>query len=217
MRKADLYFFLVLLCVLTLGMLNEELFKNKPVAHEPKLIVNPLFQLVADSSNRTIEALDGKIKLSDFKDSLVDYDNFIKYHGLSSNYKAVPTGKINVEINKLVKSATSLEIFYSQEYNMDKYVMTQSQVVQYCRNNFARMIKHDTKSLFLIKGNKQKEYFVIFMCCIEGRLCPLIGPLNDRYESKLFGDNDLQVVTPIIDKTVKHLLPEWMYFKSWVN
>jgi hypothetical protein len=222
MKKTDFYFVLVLLGVLTLGVLREELFNNKPVANEPKLIVNPLFQLVSDSTNRTIEALDGKTKLSDLNDSLDDDYDLIGYNHLSKNYKAVKTDEINVEINRLIKSATPCEIFNSKEYEskeyeMDKYVMTQSQVVKYCRNNYARMMKYDTKSLFLIKGNKQNQYFSIFMCCIEGRLCPLISSLSRYNDCELFGNNDLMVVTPVIDKRVKCLLPEWMYMKSWAN
>jgi|GEM_PF-3648813 len=219
MRKKDFYWMAAMLCLLLVIMFHEAVVNEKPVAREPELITNPLFKLVVDSKNKKIQALDGKTKLSDFKDSLDDRDNFIGFNGLNKNYEAVPTGKISVEVNQLVMSATPREIFNSKEYKIDKYVMTQSQVVQYCRNNYAQMIKEDTKSLFLLKGVKKNEYFWVLVLCINGHQLDLtVAAINDfRDDCALKGYSNFQVVTPVIEKPVNHLLPEWMYPKYWFS
>jgi len=81
-------------------------------------------------------------------------DNDFKNWGLDKRTKATP--KTDLFIYEITEDAIFKEMFTG---DLDKLVMTQSQIIDFCDKYLSKLIKDSYRTFFLIKENN--EYFVV--------------------------------------------------------
>jgi hypothetical protein len=141
----------------------------KAITERPKnnseIINSSITRLI--ESGVMIEKCDGKAFIGKadkiFKSNIDnDFENF----GLNKVGNA--TKKTLLDIHEIVEDAKFSQIFPSINSDLDKLVMTQSQIIRFCEKNPALLRQGGYGTFFLIKENN--EYFVVYVSVGSGGL-----------------------------------------------
>ncbi|PKM91815.1 hypothetical protein CVU82_01245 [Candidatus Falkowbacteria bacterium HGW-Falkowbacteria-1] len=119
---------------------------------------NSVLEIVRSYDSRTIDALDGSIAIIDSEDIFRAYID-PKFKELGLDKPGLSTPKITVEVYKLVDDKKIGDIFVSFGVNLDKLVMSQSQIVFFCKRNYLRICGNEYAYFFLIK--EKNKYHVV--------------------------------------------------------
>lgn len=82
-------------------------------------------------------------------------DSDFEYLMLNDTYTAP---KIKAEVYEMEKDGTFKDIFTSLDSNIDNLVMTQGQIIDFCKNHGDKLLDTGYGNLFLLKS--RKDYFV---------------------------------------------------------
>lgn len=105
-----------------------------------------------------IGALDGQTVITEARNtfkSLVDCD-FSEF-GLEA--KSEPTKETNILIYQVTVESTFIQIFTSINENLDKIVLTMSQIIDFCHEN-PGLITRERYGLFFLTSKKRKRNFL---------------------------------------------------------
>ena len=152
-----------------------------------------ILRLISGTEKLAIEALDGKACISDAKKVFFRIDKDFKEWGLDQSGSA--TGETLVDVSEIVKDATFVQIFTGISSNLEKIVMTQAQIIYFCKKHldWLRQEKYATFFLTKVAGECSDEYFVVFVHVVpEGQLI-YVGRLGNN---KIWAANNLRVVYP---------------------
>lgn len=105
-----------------------------------------------------IEALDGKAYISDAKKTFKSgIDGDFKNWGLNQSGPA--TAETLVDVSEMVKDATFVQIFTGITPDLDKLVLTQTQIIRFCEKHPTWLRQEGYATFFLTKVGG--EYFVV--------------------------------------------------------
>lgn len=156
-----------------IAMLNE-LYNGEQIERVAEEITTPFTNQdnLKLLSTVKLKATDGKgliSKSSKVFKSYIDSD----FTNWSLNEKQKPTKIINLNVFELTKDSTFKEIFTRP----DKMIMTQSQIIEFCKNHKERL--SDYYTFFLIKVND--EYFVVRVRVNSDGLSVRVHRFEDDY------------------------------------
>ncbi len=138
-----------------------------------------------------IEALDGKAYISNAKNTFKS--------GIGSNLKnwkldqkGNATEETLLDIHEIVEDARFSQIFSSINPDLDKLVMTQSQIIRFCEKHPTLLRQEGYATFFLIKEND--EYFVVRVYVYSDGLRVYVDRFED--DSVWLGVSRRRVVSP---------------------
>jgi len=123
----------------------------------------------------SVEAVDGKVVISNSQEifRLFIDENFKK---LDLNEIQVRTPKTFFDAAEIVSDTKLQQIFFAVNPDLDKIVMTQHQIVEFCQKNRAWLSQGKCVNFFLIKSKKSifpkspNNYFVVIAHCLYNGL-----------------------------------------------
>ena len=118
-----------------------------------------ILRLISGGQNLTIEALDGERTIAEAKKvfkSDIDSD----FTNLGLNKPGLATGEMLMDVREITKGATFEQMFFSLSTDLDKIVLTQDQIIEFCEKYPAWFHQDGYSALFLIKRD-DGEYFVV--------------------------------------------------------
>ena len=120
--------------------------------------LNQFLKLISFGEELMIEASDGQATINEFKESFKASISFnFQYWGLSK--PGVATPETLLEIYELAADATFQQMFASLNADWDKLIVSQSQIINFCKK-YPNWLHPGVGALFfLIKENN--EYFVV--------------------------------------------------------
>ncbi len=118
----------------------------------------PYVKLISENTEIILDATDGSKFISEAKSTFKSgIDPDFKNYGLAK--KGKKTAKTPVDVYEITRDGTSKEIFKSFNTNLDKLVMTQHQIIDFCEKHPFWLNKNGCSNLFLTK--KGRNYFVV--------------------------------------------------------
>ena len=124
-------------------------------------------KLTSENTEIILDATDGSRFISEAKSTFksgIDLD--FKNYGLAK--KGKKTAKTPVDVYEITRNGISKEIFKSLDTNLDKLVMTQNQIIDFCEKYPFWLNKNGCSNLFLTK--KGRNYFVVNVYVISDGL-----------------------------------------------
>ena len=126
-----------------------------------------IVRLVSIDTALTIPALNGKAIIAHEKKLFEAYleENFVNW-GL--NKSGLATSQTKVQVYELISNGTLIQMFAGITTDLDKLVMSQNQVINFCRK-YPQLLSKEGYTNFLLKENA--EYFVASVCMsVDGLL-----------------------------------------------
>jgi len=113
----------------------------------------PILRLISAGEKIMLEANNGKSKIYGNDKTFNSYisNNFEK---LKLNKNSCATPETLLDVYELIKDAKFAEIFNSLNCDLDKLVMTQSQIVSFCEKHPTWLRQNGVATFFLIKKNE---------------------------------------------------------------
>lgn len=147
-------------------------------------------KLISENTEIILDAIDGSRFISEAESTFKRIDSDFENWGL--NKKGKKTTKTSVGIYELVREGTFKQMFKSFNTNLDKLVLTQSQIIEFCEKYPSWLRQNGYSTFFLIKKNK--EYFVVSVYVLSDGL--IVGV--DRFGDDGVWDAEFQrrVVVP---------------------
>lgn len=96
-----------------------------------------------------------------------DIDPGFKHWGLDVASASAATPAVRVQVHELVKDGTFAQMFNSLSGDLDKLVVTQHQVIEFCKK-YESWMKNDCTTFFLLKVGS--EFFVVYVGVHSGGL-----------------------------------------------
>lgn len=113
-------------------------------------------KLLSGTENLTIEALNGKAITSEAKKTFQSGD-FFRNWGLDDS--EIATAETKLAVYEITADVTFSQMFSSLADNLDRIVMTQNQIIQFCKEHATWLRPGSYANFFLIK--KGGKYFVV--------------------------------------------------------
>lgn len=123
---------------------------------------SPNLRLLSRNEELMIEALDGRTIITHAKKTFsVGIGSNFKNFGL--NKPGEPTPEILLDVCEIITEGSKFsQIFMSLNHNLDKLVMTQAQIIRFCKKYCNWLSQgEESPTFFLIKNNH--AYFVVFV------------------------------------------------------
>ncbi|MFA7702643.1 MAG: hypothetical protein WCX80_04300 [Patescibacteria group bacterium] len=146
-----------------------EAIKNRKRAEAKKVFFLKLF---SGSEELKLKASDGKAIIYNANKTFKSYidSDFIKWE-LNSPGKA--TEATSVDVYEMIKDGNFSQLFLSLNADLDKLVMTQAQIIEFCEAHPDWLRQEGYATFFLIKENE--EYFVVHVRVYPDGLHVLVG------------------------------------------
>ncbi len=126
-----------------------------------------ILELISEGREIMIEALNGKAYISHTKKTFVlPVDEDFKNLGLNKRGPATP--ETLLEVREIVADGSFFEVFSSLDPNLDRSVMTQAQIIRFCKKHPDWLRNRGLSTLFLTKH--EEEYYVVNVCRCEDYL-----------------------------------------------
>lgn len=107
-------------------------------------------RIISAGQDLPIGDLDGKIIISRAQDIFKSgIDSDFKKFGLDKPSR--PTKKINVVVSEMIANGTAFHIFKSLNLDLDKSVLTMSQIIEFCKNYPNWLLSERFGTFFLTK------------------------------------------------------------------
>ena len=137
---------------------------------------NNILKLISSSADALIiEPLDGKATIAEAKKTFKGYiDPDFRNWKLDNPGKA--TAETGVAVYEMTANATFAQMFGSLADNLDRLVMTQSQIIRFCEKHAAWLRQDGFGTFFLIK--EDNRYFVVDVYVDVDGLYVLVGHLE---------------------------------------
>jgi hypothetical protein len=124
--------------------------------NQPK---NPFLRLISGNESLIIKALTGKLTIAEAKKTFKSYID-LDFKNWNLNKAGQKTGQIpKTDVYELVADATFVQMFGSLSDNLDKLVMSQSQIIEFCEKYPTWLRQDGYATFFLIK--EDGKYFVV--------------------------------------------------------
>jgi len=117
----------------------------------------PILKLLSAGEKIILEANDSKSKIYG-NNKIFNYIS-IDFEKPEFNKNSCATSETFVDIYEIIEDAKLAEIFTSLNCDLDKLVMTQSQIVRFCEKHPTWLHQNGYATFFLIREND--EYFVV--------------------------------------------------------
>lgn len=148
-------------------------------------------RLLSGNDELMIEALNGRAYISHCKKTFqLPVDNDFKLLGLNRSGPATP--KILVDVREIISDMSFIEIFSSIDPDLDKSVMTQAQIIRFCKKHPDKLRDQGLSTLFLTKMGL--SYFVVNVCRCKDALFVYVH--NLLTESSCKSDYLYRVASP---------------------
>lgn len=154
-------------------------------------------RLISGGETIMIEALDGTEYISDAKKtfkSFIDGD----FKNLGLNQFGPATTETLLDISEMVGDGTFVEIFTGISSDLEKLVLTQAQIIRFCKKHPTWLRKEGYATFFLTKVNG--EYFVVYVYVHSVGLHVYVYRLEN--DDVWDGEDRHRIVTPKL-KTVE--------------
>lgn len=164
----------------------QDIIENKFVEKEKKSGRRPLkvisqtshLRLISDNSEINLEATDGSKFIYNSESTFKSYiSSDFKSYGLAK--KGVATKKTSVSVYELVKVGTGKQIFESFNANLDKLVLTQNQIIDFCEKYPTWLRQNGYAILFLTKDGN--NYFVVYVYVYSDGLSVRVHHFEDGH------------------------------------
>jgi len=150
-----------------------------------------MLNLISAGEKVMIEALDGKAYIADDKQTFSAFiDGNFKGWGLNKSSSATP--ETLVDIHEVVEDGNLVKIFTSLNSDLDKLVMTQAQIIRFCKKHPTWLRQEGDNTFFLTKVSD--EYVVIFVSLRLDGLLVSVDRLGDA--NVIFGEDRHRIVSP---------------------
>jgi len=150
-----------------------------------------MFNLISAGEKVMIEVLDGRAYISEAKRIFSSFiDGNFKNWGL--NKSGPGTLATLVDINEIIEDGNLVKIFTSLNPDLDKLVMTQTQIIRFCEKHPTWLRQEGYTTLFLTKAGN--EYFVVSVDVFSGGLG--VSVLRLGLDVVLGGEDRHRVVSP---------------------
>lgn len=128
---------------------------------------SPFLQLISSGEKLIIESLKGTTCISDAEDAFKLYidPDFRKW---KLDKFSSPTSEMMVEVSEIVKDVTLMQLFVSITPDLDKLVLTQSQIIRFCEKYPGWLREARYATFFLTRVSD--EYFVVHVHADSGGL-----------------------------------------------
>jgi len=130
------------------------------------VVKNPsILKLISAGEKIMVEALNGKELISKAKMIFTSYID-TEFTHLKLNEASVATPETFLDVYEIVNTATYAQIFTELNSNLNKLVMTQEQIICFCKKHSKWLRQEQCGTYFLIKVNN--EYFLVSVHIISG-------------------------------------------------
>ncbi len=162
--------------------------RNESVTKDSKII-----KLIS-SEKIMIESLDGKALISEAKKTFKSWID-TRFTEWKLNETDIATPETLVNVYKMVKDTTLGQMFIELNSDLDKLVMTQSQIIRFCEKHPSWLCSYGFSTFFLIKVNG--KYFVVSVRVDDG---DLVAHVN-RFEYDVVWDSSShhRIVVPQLE------------------
>lgn len=152
--------------------------RNSEAKDEVKIL-----ELISKGWGLMIEALNGRAYISHTKKTFVlpvDED----FINLGLNKRGPATPETLLEVREIVADSSFFEVFSSLDPNLDKAVMTQAQIIRFCKKHPDWLRNGGLSTLFLTKS--EEKYYVVNVCRCDNYLFAYVHSLimNNTCQSK---------------------------------
>ena len=149
---------------------------------------SPALRLVSGGKKIMIEALDGKAYISKTytsKGNVFSAKKTFKLHmerdfkNWGLNQPGSSTAETLLAVSEMISDGTFFQLFTGINSDLDKIVMTQSQVIRFCEKHSNWLCWEGYATLFLTKAND--DYFVLFVYVNPHIMFVGAAPLEGNY------------------------------------
>lgn len=149
MKKQTIIFVAVILCF----SMTASLVSCEKAETEESLIL----KLESGDVNLTIDAEDGSQTIVKATELFAGIDDHFTEWGLNEPEPA--TGEISIDIYKMISDVTAVKAFTEITNDLDKIVLTQSQIIRFCQKYSDQWLTKNYGTFFLTK--KRGYYFPV--------------------------------------------------------
>ncbi|MFA5109694.1 MAG: hypothetical protein WC458_04100 [Patescibacteria group bacterium] len=155
-------------------------------------IEKKITKIIPDNLKLPVRELDGRLIISKATDVFGWVDSNFRKLGLDKPSR--PTKKVNALVSEIIGDGTFIRIFTDINPNLEKSVMTLSQIIEFCKN-YPSWLKQRGETLFLtekkrsifqkiwnfILRRKLRKYFVVHVHVFSDGLDAYVHLLEDGY------------------------------------
>lgn len=117
-----------------------------------KPVLNSYLRLISGDEHLTISARDGNRTITKAKKTFKSYIDS-DFSNWDLDKKGTSTGETRVQVHELIKDANFTQMFTCLSSDLDKLVLTQDQIIEFCEKNKNWLRAGGYATFFLFKGN----------------------------------------------------------------